>query len=49
MADNEYALTHSKFELGIIVIIHNAFQGDYTTNQIFKKIVGKMGNSMKII
>ena len=39
MAANENALTQPKFELGISGIIHNVFQGDYTTKQIFKKIV----------
>ena len=41
MAANENALTQPKFELGITGIIHNLFQGDYTTKQIFKKIIGK--------
>ena len=41
MAANENALTQPKFELGITGIIHNMFQGDQTTKQIFKNIVGK--------
>ena len=41
MAANENALTQPKFELGISGIIHNVFQGDQTTKQILKKIVGK--------
>ena len=32
---NENALTQPKFELGICGIIHNVFQGDYTTKQFF--------------
>ena len=39
MAANENALTQPKFELGITGIIHNLFQGDTTTKQIFLKIV----------
>ena len=36
IAANENALTQPKFELGITGhgIIHNVFQGDYTTKQI---------------
>ena len=42
MAANENALTQPKFELGITGIIHNVFQGDQTTKQIFKKNLGKI-------
>ena len=41
MAANENALTQPKFELGIYGIIHNVFQADQTTKQIFKRVVGK--------
>ena len=41
MAANENALTQPKFELGITGIKHNVFQMDYTTKQIFFKLLEK--------
>ena len=41
MAANENALTQPTFELGISGIIHNVFQGDYTTKQKFEKLLEK--------
>ena len=39
MPTNENALTQPKFELGICGIIHDVFQGDYTTKQKFEKLL----------
>ena len=41
MPANENALTQPKFELGICGIIHDVFQGDYTTKQKFDKLLEK--------
>ena len=44
MDANENALTQPKFELWICGFIQSVFQGDYTTKQKFKKIVGRKIN-----
>ena len=41
MAAKENALTEPNFELWISGIIQNVFQGDYTTEQKFEKLLEK--------
>ena len=41
MAANENALTQPKYDPGITGIIHNVFQGDYTTKQKIEKLLDK--------
>ena len=41
MPANENALTQPTFELGICGIIQDVFQGDYTTEQKFEKLLEK--------